>query len=261
MKPSRRNLPQILAWFVLMFVPFPQALSSRQEGRSETGDVRSRADSAEGPQTREARERMVQEQVFARGIRDPRVLEALRKVPRHRFVPAEMQPFAYADTPLPIGLGQSISQPAVVAFMTEALELKPQDRVLEIGTGSGYQAAVLSLLAREVYSMEIVERLGRDAKARLKQMGYANVRIRIGDGYRGWPEAAPFDAILVTAAPPDVPPALVAQLRLGGRMVVPVGRDVQDLIRLRRTAKGLERESLLPVRFVPMVPENERVPK
>jgi protein-L-isoaspartate(D-aspartate) O-methyltransferase len=149
----------------------------------------------------------------------------------------------------------------VVAFMTEALELQPQDRVLEIGTGSGCQAAVLSLLAREVYSMEIVEPLGRAAEARLKEMGYANVRVRIGDGYRGWPEAAPFDAIIVTAAPPDVPPALVAQLRPGGRMVVPVGRYVQDLIRLRRTAKGLERESLLPVRFVPMVPESERTPK
>jgi len=199
--------------------------------------------------------------MFDRGIRDPRVLEALRKVPRHRFVSAEMQRFAYEDTALPIGLGQTISQPYVVAFMTEALELKPQDHVLEIGTGSGYQAAVLSLLAREVYSMEIVEQLGREAEARLKQMGYANVRVRIGDGYRGWPEAAPFDAIIVTAAPPEVPPALVAQLRPGGRMVVPVGHDVQNLIRLRRTAKGLEREGLLPVRFVPMVPEGERAPQ
>ncbi len=195
------------------------------------------------------------------GFATQRVLEALRKVPRHRFVPPEMLPSAYEDSALPIGLGQTISQPYVVAFMTEALELQPQDRVLEIGTGSGYQAAVLSLLAREVYSMEIVERLGREAEARLKEMGYANVRVRIGDGYRGWPEAAPFDAIIVTAAPPDVPPALVAQLRPGGRMVVPVGRYVQNLIRLRRTAKGLERESLLPVRFVPMVPEGERVPK
>jgi protein-L-isoaspartate(D-aspartate) O-methyltransferase len=204
---------------------------------------------------------MVQEQIFARGIRDRRVLEALRKVPRHRFVPPEMLSSAYDDTALPVGLGQTISQPYVVAFMTEALELKPQDRVLEIGTGSGYQAAVLSLLASEVYSIEIVERLGREAEARLKEMGYANVRVRIGDGYRGWPEAAPFDAIIVTAAPLDVPPALVAQLRPGGRMVVPVGRFLQDLIRVRRTAKGLERESLLPVRFVPMVPQTERVPQ
>ena len=166
-----------------------------------------------------------------------------------------MQPSAYEDSALPIGLGQTISQPYIVAFMTEAHELKPQDRVLEIGTGSGYQSAVLSLLAGEVYSMEIIEQMGREAEARLKEMGYANVRVRIGDGYRGWPEVAPFDAIIVTAAPPEVPPALVAQLRPGGRMVVLVGRYVQDLIRLRRTAKGVERESLLPVRFVPMVPE------
>ena len=255
------NRPQTLAWLLMMFVLFPHTVTSPPVGQSKTGDERSRVDSAESPETREARERMVREQIVARGVRDPRVLEALRKVPRHRFVPPAMQPSAYVDSALPIGLGQTISQPYLVAFMTEALELKPQDRVLEIGTGSGYQAAVLSLLAREVYSMEIVERLGRDAEARLKEMGYANVRVRIGDGYRGWPEAAPFDAILVTAAPPDVPPALVAQLRLGGRMVVPVGSYVQDLIRLRRTAKGLERESLLPVRFVPMVPEGERVPK
>jgi len=204
---------------------------------------------------------MVQDQIFVRGIRDPRVLEALRKVPRHCFVPPELQPSAYEDSALPIGEGQTISQPYVVAFMTEALELRPQDRVLEIGTGSGYQAAVLSVLVREVYSMEIVERLGREAEARLKEMGYANVHVRIGDGYRGWPEAAPFDAIIVTAAPLDVPPALVAQLRLGGRLVVPVGRYVQNLIRLRRTEKVLERENLLPVRFVPMVPEGENVPK
>ena len=261
MNARRSNPPYSLAGFVIMFVLFPHTLSSPPVGGSETEDERCRAESAELPETREARERMVQEQIIARGIRDPRVLAALREIPRHRFVPLAMQPSAYKDSALPIGLGQTISQPYVVAFMTKALELKPQDRVLEIGTGSGYQAAVLSLLAAEVYSMEIVERLGREAEARLKEMGYANVRVRIGDGYRGWPEAAPFDAIIVTAAPPDVPPALVAQLRPGGRMVVPVGRYVQDLIRLRRTAKGLERESLLPVRFVSMVPEGERVPK
>jgi protein-L-isoaspartate(D-aspartate) O-methyltransferase len=199
--------------------------------------------------------------MVARGIRDPRVLDALRQVPRHRFVPPEMREFAYEDAPLPIGLGQTISQPYVVAFMTEALELKPQDRVLEIGTGSGYQAAVLSLLVREVYSLEIVEQLGKEAETRLKQLGYANVHVRIGDGYRGWPEAEPFDAIIVTAAPEDVPPVLVEELRPGGRMVVPVGRYEQDLIRLRRTAKGIERESLLPVRFVPMVRGGEKAPR
>ena len=261
MKFLGRNPLQGLTWFLLAFALFPHTLSSALEAGSEAGQEHSPADSAELLETHEARERMVQEQMVGRGIRDRRVLDALRRVPPHRFVPPEMQVSAYEDTPLPIGLGQTISQPYVVAFMTEALELKPQDRVLEIGTGSGYQAAVLSLLVREVYSMEIVEQLGMEAEARLKQMGYRNVRVRIGDGYRGWPEAAPFDAIIVTAAPPDVPPALVAQLRLGGRMVVPVGRYVQNLVRLRRTAKGPERENLVPVRFVPMVPEGEKVLK
>ena len=246
--------PRSLVWFFMIFALLPPTLPPPQIGRSEGRDEPSPRDAAESPETREARERMVQDQIIARGIRDTRVLDALRKVPRHRFVPPAMAPSAYEDSALPIGLGQTISQPYVVAFMTEALELKPQDRVLEIGTGSGYQAAILSLLVREVYSMEIVAPLGKEAETRLKEMGYANVQVRIGDGYRGWPEAAPFDAIIVTAAPPDVPPALVEQLGPGGRMVVPVGLYLQDLIRLRRTSKGLERETLLPVRFVPMVP-------
>jgi protein-L-isoaspartate(D-aspartate) O-methyltransferase len=255
-----RISPRPASW-VLLLSMLACSLLSPQIGGSELNNPPPPADSAESPATREARERMVQEQIVARGIRDARVLEALRTVPRHRFVPPEMQPHAYEDTALPIGLGQTISQPYVVAFMTEALELKPQDRVLEIGTGSGYQAAVLSLLVREVYSIEIVERLGKEAEARLKEMSYSNVRVRIGNGYRGWPEAAPFDAIIVTAAPASVPPGLVEQLSVGGRMVVPVGRFEQDLIRIRRTRKGVERESLLPVRFVPMVGEAENPPR
>jgi protein-L-isoaspartate(D-aspartate) O-methyltransferase len=205
-----------------------------------------------------ARERMVREQIEDRGVRDKRVLAALRKVPRHLFVPGDMEPYAYTDGPLPIGYRQTISQPYIVAFMTEALELKPQDRVLEIGTGSGYQAAVLAELVQDVYSIEIVEPLGREAAERLKRLGYSNIQVRIGDGYRGWPEAAPFDAIIVTAAPDHVPSALVDQLREGGRMILPVGRFVQNLIRLRRTPKGIKRETLLPVRFVPMVGEAEK---
>ncbi len=205
-----------------------------------------------------AREKMVRGQIEDRGVHDKRVLAALRKVPRHLFVPADMVPYAYADGPLPIGYRQTISQPYIVAFMTEALELKPQDRVLEIGTGSGYQAAVLAELVQQVYSIEIIEPLGRDAAERLKGLGYSNIQVRIGDGYRGWPEAAPFDAIIVTAAPDHVPSALVGQLREGGRMVVPVGRFLQNLIRLRRTPKGVKRETLLPVRFVPMVGEAEK---
>lgn len=214
--------------------------------------------STDSNEQREARERMVREQIAARGVRDPRVLEALRKVPRHLFVPAEMQPWAHSDGPLPIGRGQTISQPYIVAFMSEALELKPQDRVLEIGTGSGYQAAVLVHLAREVYSIEIVEPLAREAAERLRRLGYTSVKLRVGDGYRGWPEAAPFDAIIVTAAPDHVPPALIEQLREGGRLVLPLGRYEQDLVRLRRTPQGLRKEILLPVRFVPMVGEAEK---
>ncbi len=214
---------------------------------------------AREPRTNSVRgERMVRDQIAARGVRDPRVLAALRKLPRHLFVPPNLQSAAYEDTPLPIGYGQTISQPYIVAFMTEALELKPQDKVLEIGTGSGYQAAVLAELAREVYTIEIVEPLAKSARERLEGLGYSNVHVRAGDGYRGWPEAAPFDAIIVTAAPEQVPPPLLDQLRVGGRLVVPVGRFMQDLVRLRRTPQGIKRESLLPVMFVPMTGEAEK---
>ncbi len=213
----------------------------------------------DSPAQQEERERMVREQIEARGVDNTRVLEALRKVPRHLFVPQQFESQAYADEPLPIGHGQTISQPYVVAFMSKELELKPEDKVLEIGTGSGYQAAVLAQLAKEVYSIEIVEPLAREARERLERLGYTNVRVRVGDGYRGWPEAAPFDAIIVTAAPDHVPPALLDQLREGGRMVLPLGRGYeQDLIKVRRTGKGLQQEVLLPVRFVPMVGEAQK---
>lgn len=188
-----------------------------------------------------------------------RVLDALRRAPRHRFVPAELVRYAYADRPLPIGEGQTISQPSMVAEMTEALALGPADRVLEVGTGSGYQAAVLAELAGEVYTVEILEGLGRAAEARLGALGYRNIRFRIGDGHRGWPEAAPFDAVIVTCAPEAVPPALVDQLKVGGRLVIPVGPQYEDeaacrqeLFAFHRTAGGLERRGMMPVRFVPM---------
>jgi protein-L-isoaspartate(D-aspartate) O-methyltransferase len=206
---------------------------------------------------RNARERMVREQIESRGVRDPRVLAALRKVERHRFVPEALHHLAYSDQPLPIGHGQTISQPYIVAYMTEALELKPSDRVLEIGTGSGYQAAVLAELCREIYSIEIVEPLAKESAARLQMLSYKNLKLRTGNGYRGWPEAAPFDAIIVTAAPPSIPSALVDQLAHGGRLVVPVGTMFQELMRVRRTPKGMVQEDLIPVRFVPMVGENE----
>jgi protein-L-isoaspartate(D-aspartate) O-methyltransferase len=207
---------------------------------------------------RRARDAMVQQQIAARGVRDRQVLEAMRKVPRHLFVPTAMQPYAYRDSPLPIGHEQTISQPYIVAFMTEALTLKPGDRVLEVGTGSAYQAAVLSLLVREVYSIEIVEPLATEAAERLKRLGYQNVTVRAGDGYRGWPGAAPFDAIIVTAASEHIPKPLLDQLAPGGSLVVPVGKYFQTLTRIRRTAKGYKTEKLLPVRFVPMTGEAEK---
>ncbi|NWJ42022.1 MAG: protein-L-isoaspartate(D-aspartate) O-methyltransferase [Geothrix sp.] len=202
-----------------------------------------------------ARARMVREQIAARGITNLRVLEAMGQVPRHEFVPAELRSRAYEDGPLPIGHGQTISQPYIVAFMTEALDPKPTDRVLEIGTGSGYQAAVLSGLVAEVCSIELVEPLARRAETDLRRLGFTHVKVRCGDGHLGWPEAAPFDAIIVTCAPEEVPPALVAQLKAGGRMIIPVGSQwgAQELVLLQRTPAGLEKNAVLPVRFVPMV--------
>jgi protein-L-isoaspartate(D-aspartate) O-methyltransferase len=205
-----------------------------------------------------ARERMVVEQIEARGVSDPRVLAALRAVPRHEFVPAEQRAYAYEDRPLPIGEGQTISQPYIVAVMTELLRLGGDERVLEIGTGSGYQAAVLGRLAREVYTIEIVPELAHRAETDLRRLGFANVHVRTGDGYRGWPEHAPFDAIIATAAPEHVPQPLVDQLAVGGRLVLPVGDVFQDLVLVTRDEKGVREERLLGVRFVPMTGEAER---
>ena len=195
---------------------------------------------------------MVATQLRARGIRDARVLDAMSRVPRHRFVREQDQGVAYGDHPIPIGLGQTISQPYIVAFMTEALAIEAGHRVLEIGTGSGYQAAILGELVREVYTIEIVPELAERSKRVIAELGYKNVHVRAGDGYNGWPEHAPFDAVIVTAAPDHVPQPLVDQLKVGGRLVVPVGRDTQELLVMTRTADGLREESRLPVRFVPL---------
>jgi protein-L-isoaspartate(D-aspartate) O-methyltransferase len=198
------------------------------------------------------RRSMVNEQLRARGIRSERVLDAMFHVPRHLFVPESVRDDAYGDWPLPIGHSQTISQPYIVGFMTEALDVRPEHRVLEIGTGSGYQAAVLAVLAKEVYTIEIVAPLAARARQTLADLGYRNVEVRTGNGYLGWPEHAPFDRIMVTAAPDEVPPALVQQLRVGGLMAIPVGTVTQELRILRRTATGTETIKTIPVRFVRM---------
>jgi protein-L-isoaspartate(D-aspartate) O-methyltransferase len=202
------------------------------------------------------RQAMVRDQIAARGVADGQVLAAMGSVPRHLFVPADAAAEAYSDYPLPIGSGQTISQPYIVAYMSELLAVQKTHKVLEIGTGSGYQAAVLSLLADRVYSIEIVEELGREAAAVLEKLGYGNVEVLIGNGYLGWPEEAPFDRIMLTAAPEEIPPALVAQLAPNGILVAPVGPvfSAQELVVLHKDLEGrIESRSVLPVRFVPMV--------
>src|SRR5437773_12243249 len=207
---------------------------------------------ADEPDRARAREAMVAEQLASRGVRDAKTLAALRKVPRHLFVPPASQREAYEDHPLPIGHGQTISQPYIVGFMTEALGLRGGETVLEVGTGSGYQAAVLSEIAGKVYTIEIVPALAEEARERLARLGYRNVEVRAGDGYLGWPEAAPFDAIIVTAAAPRIPEPLKHQLAEGGRLVVPVGDEDQELIVVTRHGSAFDERRVLPVRFVPM---------
>jgi protein-L-isoaspartate(D-aspartate) O-methyltransferase len=239
-------------------VPILRALSILpREERGQT-NVMSAGD---GERLSAERRRMVQEQLSGsgRGITNALVLAAMSKVPRHEFIPAELQPRAYDDRALPIGYDQTISQPYIVAFMTEQLDPQPTDRVLEIGTGSGYQAAVLAELSGEVYTVEIIEPLAQRAVADLKRLGYTNIQVRARDGYQGWPEAAPFDAIIVTCAPEQVPQSLVDQLRDGGRMIIPVGPlGDQELVLLHKQGGQLEQRAVLPVRFVPMTSGAQR---
>jgi protein-L-isoaspartate(D-aspartate) O-methyltransferase len=205
------------------------------------------------------RQRMIQQQLVARGIHEERVLAAMAKVPREEFVPPNSRAASYEDGPLQIGYGQTISQPYIVAFMTEQLHPKPSDRVLEIGTGSGYQAAILAELVAEVYTIEIAEPLARNAEATLVRLGYKNVRMKVGDGYKGWPDNAPFDAIIVTCAPDRVPRPLTDQLKEGGRMIIPVGdRFAQELYLLEKKNGQLKESAVLPVRFVPMAGEAQK---
>lgn len=208
------------------------------------------------------RRRMVEEQIRSRGVTAPEVLAAMQTVPRHLFVPDSERRNAYADRPLPIGADQTISQPYIVALMTSLLDIQPGDRILEVGTGSGYQAAVLSRLARHVYSVEILAPLANRARRTLSVVGYKNVHVRTGDGYKGWPEEAPFDGIIVTAAAPRIPEPLLRQLKPGGKLVIPVGEGYQDLeVLTRRADGGFDRTKVLPVRFVPMTGQAQREKK
>jgi protein-L-isoaspartate(D-aspartate) O-methyltransferase len=203
---------------------------------------------------------MVSEQIERRGVTDGRVLDAMRSVPRHLFVPEGLRAEAYNDAPQPIGEGQTISQPYVVALMTSLLDLAGSEKVLEIGTGSGYQAAILAKIARRVYTIEILEPLAERARRSFAELGLKNITTRVGDGYQGWPEEAPFDAIIVTAAPERVPQPLIDQLKVGGKMVIPVGRTFQDLMVLTKTPEGVMKQTILPVRFVPMTGRAQEEP-
>ena len=218
------------------------------------------ASSGDGGRWAKLRDEMVRTQIASRGVRDPRVLEAMRTVPRHLFVPEEVRDEAYDDSPQPIGEGQTISQPYIVGLMSELLQLSPGDRVLEIGTGSGYQAAVLATMGCEVYSIEIRPELARTAEQRLRELHLDSVHVRTGDGYGGWPSAAPFAGIIVTAAPERVPEPLLDQLAAGGHMVIPVGAFYQHLKVITRTADGFKERDVIPVRFVPMTGKAEGRP-
>jgi len=206
----------------------------------------------------EARKAMVKTQIEPRGVKDKKVLKAMRAVPRHRFVPAGLVQRAYSDGPLPIGEGQTISQPYIVALMTELLGLKGGEKILEIGTGSGYQAAVLAEIVEHVYTIEIICSLAETADKRLKEMEYDNITVRCGDGYQGWEEHAPFDGVIVTAAPDHIPQPLVDQLKVGAKLVIPVGDVFQELMVITKTETGIQKMNAIPVRFVPMTGEAER---
>ena len=222
------------------------------DGQQATQKEPSPRSAPEIPEFARLRERMVRDQLRARDISDPRVLAAMLKVQRHEFVSAELARSAYDDSALPLDLGQTISQPYIVAFMTQALELRGTERVLEIGTGSGYQAAILAEIVPEVYTIEILPHLGERAAAVLGRLGYRNIHFRVGDGYMGWPEHAPFDRIIVTAAPEEVPEPLLDQLKEGGILIAPIGRQSQELVVFAKENSKIIRRSTIPVRFVPM---------
>lgn len=251
---SPRNLRSLSSWLpvLLLAAVTVAAVITYVAGASMPGTSPSDDIPAAPDPWAERRRSMVEEQIRRRGVRQEAVLEAMMQVPRHRFVPESYWPEAYADHPLPIGWGQTISQPYIVALMTELLALDENKKVLEVGTGSGYHAAVMGQVAGEVYSVEIVGELARQSGALLQELGYDNVQVRAGDGYDGWSEAAPFDAVILTAAPPRIPEPLIQQLAPGGRMVLPLGESKQELLLLEKTPEGLHRQVITPVRFVPM---------
>lgn len=248
-------MPLVLALLVLSIfaVSCTAGAKTKASPKVDVPSPKVESESKSGSQFVKERVRMVEEQIQSRGVTNPLVLESMREVERHQFVPEGSRWEAYADRPLPIGNEQTISQPYIVAFMTEAVNPKKTDKVLEIGTGCGYQAAVLSKLVDHVYTIEIVDELAKTAKERLSKLNYTNVSVRSGDGYAGWPEQAPFDVIIVTAAPESIPPKLIDQLKPGGRLIAPVGKDLQDLILVSKNADGsLVRRTVMAVRFVPM---------
>lgn len=220
--------------------------------------VKEKKDENQNDRFEQMRHKMVEYQIKARGIQDTRVLEVLGKIPRHLFVPENLKDQAYNDEPLPIGSGQTISQPYIVAYMTEQLQLEGAEKVLEIGTGSGYQAAVLAELVQRVYSIEIIPELSYQAQKVLDILGYTNIEFKIGNGYFGWPDEAPFDAIIVTAAPEKIPQTLIDQLKIGGRMIIPVGDFFQNLYLVEKKEDGIKKENKLPVRFVPLQDEPKK---
>lgn len=240
----------------LMLTFLPACASHSPADSDEVAALLQTTDDSE--QKFEKQRRQLVADIRSQGVRDKAVLDAIQAVPRHRFVPDELRQRAYENRPLPIGHEQTISQPYIVAYMTEAADIKAGEKVLEIGTGSGYQAAVLAKLARDVYSIEIIPELAESARALLKELGYDNIHVRAGNGYEGWPEHAPFDAIVVTAAPDSVPQALVDQLAVNGKMVIPVGTGYQEMMIITRTKSGLKRERTIPVRFVPMTGKPEK---
>jgi len=251
---DRRFVLLFFAWILAGAAP---ACSSRMLSDRGGEALQAGSESTE-QQYAKLRESMVREQLQARDVKDARVLAAMRKVPRHKFVPKNLADSAYEDYPLPLTLGQTISQPYIVGYMTQALQLRGGERVLEIGTGSGYQAAILAELAAEVYTIEILPELASQARSTLDALGYKNIRIRSGDGYAGWPEAAPFDRIIVTAAPDHIPQPLIDQLKPGGKMIIPVGSVTQELVLVEKNERGISRRSTIPVIFVPMTGQAQR---